>query len=99
MVCGVLSDVQPAGSESYLTVMEFYLCEVCLSQAAESIQNKMPLRDLLLFRTYSESKWCKHADSETVLMAFDDYDSIDNAWCQKCIIEEQERRTILKPEN
>lgn len=76
-----------------------YLCDVCLSQSAESMQNKVPLYDLLLFRTYNESKWCKHADSETVLMAFDDYDSIDNAWCQKCIIEEQERRTMLKLEN
>lgn len=76
-----------------------YLCDVCLSQSAESIQNKVPMYDLLLFRMYSESKWCKHADSETVLMAFDDYDSLDYAWCQKCIEEEKERRSMLKKES
>lgn len=68
------------------------LCDVCLARATESIRNRMPWGGLLLFRTYNESKWCKHADAETVMMAFDDYDSLDYAWCEKCIAEEQGRR-------
>jgi hypothetical protein len=69
------------------------LCDVCLDGAAEAIRSRAPRGGLLLFRVYNESKWCKHADAETVMMAFDDYDSLDYAWCEECISEEKERRS------
>ena len=69
-----------------------FLCDVCLVRAAESIQSRVPFGELLLFRIYNESVWCKHANAETVMMAFDGYDGLEYAWCEQCIKEEQERR-------
>jgi len=70
------------------------LCDECLSEAIESIRRRKPSKGLILFRTYNETKRCKHADSETVLMAFDDeYDfQMENSYCEQCLIEEQRRR-------
>jgi hypothetical protein len=72
-----------------------YLCDTCLLEAIKSIKEKVPLPNLLLLRIYNQSNWCKHADSETVMMAFDDYDSLGYAWCEECIKEEQARRKML----
>ncbi len=70
-----------------------FLCDVCLAQAKDSFESKLPMNGLLLLRLYNEAYWCKHADSETVLMAFDDYGTLEDTWCEKCIVEEQARRT------
>lgn len=72
-----------------------FLCDACLSQATESAQRRVPWAGLLLFRTYNMSKWCKHGNAETVMMAFDAYDSLDCAWCEECIAEEKERRARI----
>ena len=71
-----------------------WLCDQCLAKALESVQNRIPSTGLVLFRTYNESKRCKHADAETVMMTFDDeYDyDIGNSFCELCIAEEQQRR-------
>ena len=69
-----------------------FLCNVCLAQSKESFESKMPMNGLLLFRIYNEANWCRHADSETILMAFDDYDALETTWCEKCVVEEQRRR-------
>ncbi len=68
------------------------LCDVCLEQSAESIRNRRPWGGLLLFRIYNESYWCKHANEETVMAAFDDYETLGYAWCAQCVTEEQGRR-------
>lgn len=70
------------------------LCNECLSAAIESVRSRKPLKWLILFRTYNETKRCKHADSETVLMAFnDEYDfQMENSYCEQCLIEEQRHR-------
>jgi hypothetical protein len=77
-----------------------WLCDICLIQAIESIRNRTPSKGLVLFRTYNESKRCKHADEDTVLMTFDDeYDyQMGNSYCERCLIEEQHRR-ITKADN
>lgn len=72
-----------------------FLCDACLVQAAESTRTLVPWGGLLLFRIYNEAVWCKHANAETVLMAFDGYDGIEYAWCGQCIKEEQARRSTL----
>ena len=71
------------------------LCDACLEQSAESIRSRMPWGGLLLLRIYNESYWCKHANAETVMAAFDDYETLGYAWCAQCIIEEQERRVEI----
>jgi hypothetical protein len=74
-----------------------WLCDRCVSDAIESLQKRTPMKGLVLFRTYNESKRCEHADSETVLMAFDDeYDfEMGNNYCVQCLTDEQRRRLTL----
>ena len=62
------------------------LCNECLERARTAIQTKTPIEGLILFRTYSESKRCPHADSETVLVALDDeYDfHMADSYCDQC---------------
>ena len=72
-----------------------WLCDVCLLQAKDSIESRVAMKGLLLLRIYNEEHWCKHADSETVLVAFDDYDTLGNTYCKECLTEEQTRRTKI----
>jgi hypothetical protein len=72
-----------------------FLCDVCLTQAKDSFETKSAMNGLLLLRLYNESYWCRHADSETVLMAFDDYGTLENTWCEKCVFEEKVRRAAI----
>lgn len=71
------------------------LCNVCLEQTAESIQNRVPWGGLLLLRIYNEAYWCRHANAETVMAAFDDYETLGYAWCAQCVTEEQGRRVEI----
>ena len=73
------------------------MCDRCVTAAIESLQNRVPITGLVLFRTYNESKRCKHADSDTVLMTFDDeYDfGMGNSYCMQCLIDEKQRRVNL----
>ena len=71
------------------------LCNVCLGQSAESIRDRAPWGGLLLLRVYNESYWCRHANAETVMAAFDDYETLGYAWCAQCVAEERERRAAL----
>ena len=71
------------------------LCNVCLAQSAISIQNRAPWGGLLLLRIYNESYWCRHASAETVMAAFDDYETLGYTWCAQCVVEEQERRAEI----
>lgn len=73
--------------------LAIWLCDACLEEAAESFRRRTPMRELLLLRAYNEFVWCRHADAETVLMAFDGYDGLEGAaWCARCVEEEQARR-------
>lgn len=71
------------------------LCTTCLRQSAESIRKRVPWGGLLLLRIYNESYWCRHADAETVMAAFDDYETLGYGWCAQCITEELERRVEI----
>lgn len=72
------------------------LCNTCLAQSSESIRQRVPWGGLLLLRIYNDTYWCRHANAETVMAAFDDYETLGYAWCAQCIIEEQERRVELQ---
>jgi hypothetical protein len=54
------------------------------------------MKGLLLLRIYNEEHWCKHANSETVMIAFDDYDSLGSTYCNECLSEEQTRRINIQ---
>lgn len=73
-----------------------WLCDVCIAQAKDSIETRVPMKGLLLLRIYNEEHWCKHANSEKVLIAFDDYDTLGNIYCEECFSEEQARRKNIR---
>ena len=73
-----------------------WLCDVCLTKAKDSIEIRVPMKGMILLRMYNEEYWCKHANSETVLIAFDDYETLGNAYCNECLSEEQARRTNIR---
>ena len=70
------------------------LCNRCLESARAAILSTTPTEGLVLFRTYNKSKRCVHADSDTVLMTFEDeYDfDMGNCYCERCLLAEQNRR-------
>lgn len=72
------------------------LCNTCLTHSAESIRTRVPWGGMLLLRIYNESYWCKHANAETVMAAFDDYETLGSTWCEQCIAREQERRIEIE---
>lgn len=69
-----------------------WLCDVCLTQAIQSIDSRLPMKGMILFRIFNEEYWCEHANSETVLIAFDDYETLDRAYCNDCLSDERVRR-------
>jgi hypothetical protein len=71
-----------------------WLCDACLSAAINAIDNKTPVDGLVLLRTYNPSKWCDHADAETVMMVFDN-DWIGEGYCKECLLQERSRRDQL----
>lgn len=68
------------------------LCDECLLEMIERIALKRPSDAVLLFRTYNASRWCPHADAETVLMTFDEYDFLADGRCVQCLQAEYDRR-------
>lgn len=72
-----------------------WLCDICLEQAKISIETFTPMNGMILFRIYNREYWCKHANSETVLIAFDDYETLGSAYCNECISEEMSRRAKI----
>lgn len=72
------------------------LCDICLLRSAEAIRDRVPWGELLLLRIYNESYWCRHANAETVMAAFDDYETLGSTWCAQCIDEELRRRVEIE---
>lgn len=68
------------------------LCDGCLLQMIDLLRTRKPPEGFIFFRTYNQSHWCPHADSETVLMTSDDYDFLADGRCELCLREEYERR-------
>jgi hypothetical protein len=72
-----------------------WLCDSCLRRAKDSIETRVPIKGMILLRLYNEEYFCRHADSETVLIAFDDYETLGGTYCNQCLSEEQTRRASL----
>lgn len=68
------------------------LCDKCLLKLMDLIERRKSVDGVFLLRTYSASLWCPHADSETVMMALDEYEYLGDAKCAECLREEYEAR-------
>jgi hypothetical protein len=68
------------------------LCDECLLLCLDSIARREPPEGVIFFRTYNASRWCLHADSETVMMSQDDYDFLGDGRCEQCLRDEHQRR-------
>ncbi|HYO48378.1 MAG TPA: DUF2716 domain-containing protein [Chloroflexia bacterium] len=69
-----------------------WFCDGCLTDALRAIESKIPEDNFVLFRTYNPSNWCEHADVDTLLVALNEGDWIDEGYCRICLTEEQLRR-------
>jgi hypothetical protein len=74
-----------------------YMCDGCLDRTVIAIENRIPFPGLFLYRTYSESKRCPHADSGTVLVTvlWSDEDWFETGRCKECFM--AEKRSRLTP--
>ncbi len=70
------------------------LCDECLLRLADLITQRTPPEGIIFFRTYNASRWCVHANAETVLMTCDDYDFLADGRCEQCLRAEYNRRHI-----
>jgi hypothetical protein len=78
-----------------------YMCEGCLDRTLSALETRTPFPGLFLYRTYSESKRCPHADPETVLVTvlWSDEDWFETGRCKQCLMEEKRKRLILAEES
>jgi hypothetical protein len=69
-------------------------CDECLLRVLDLLCERTPPEGVSFFRTYNKSRWCRHADSETVLMPWDDqdYDVLADGRCEHCLREEYDKR-------
>ena len=72
------------------------VCNFCLEELIVLLCQRTPPEGVVFFRTYNESRWCPHADAETVLMTGDDADFLANGRCEACLKAELQRRATSK---
>ena len=78
-------------AERPVDVKLFWFCDACMHRVAEAMNQRTPLKGVILFRTYNAECRCVHADADTVLAA-EHYTDDLNGVCEKCIHHELERR-------
>ena len=74
---------------------QILMCDECLRSTIAALERREPLNGLIFFRTYNASRRCEHADDDTVLMTFDEYDFLENGRCQVCLLQEESRRALM----
>lgn len=84
----------PEGSGEALCADET-LCDSCLLRMIDLLDKRTPPDGVIFFRTYNKSRWCPHADSETVLMTCDEYDFLADGRCSRCLADEYKRRRLV----
>jgi hypothetical protein len=80
------------GAREFPDPGEITYCDACLDRVIEAISTLTPFEGLLLYRTYTASYWCLHADANTVLATADSYDLPSNSRCIQCLADELDRR-------
>jgi hypothetical protein len=81
-------------AERHPDAKPFWFCDACMRRVLSAIEERTPIQDIVLFRTYNVDCRCAHADSDTVLVG-DCYSDIVSGVCERCIREEIERRSTL----
>ena len=72
----------------------FWFCDACMGRVVDAIRSRVPFADIILLRTYTPACRCPHADDDTVLATDGNYDFPLYGACEKCILEEIERRKL-----
>lgn len=80
------------GKAEFPIESELRMCDDCLTRTCEMVDTRTPPPGLLFYRTYNVSKRCSHADSETVLVTWDDEEFWETGRCKLCLLEEAQRR-------
>ncbi len=72
----------------------FWFCNACMERVVDAIRSRIPCSGIYLIRTYSPQCRCPHADGDTVLATDVDTDFPRFGVCEKCVVEEIERRSV-----
>lgn len=67
------------------------MCDECSASTMIRLEKRDPPAGLIFFRTYNPSRWCVHANQETVLMTWDEYDFLDDGRCSECLRDERSK--------
>src|SRR6266567_4141676 len=72
----------------------FWFCDPCMRRVTEALHQRAPVQGITLFRTYNAECRCPHADADTVLAA--DLYMVEqlHGVCERCILDELERRRL-----
>ena len=73
----------------------FWFCDVCMGRVVDAIRSRVPYAGIILMRTDTPACRCPHADGDTVLAMDGSHDVPFYGVCEKCILEETERRMTL----
>ncbi|MDB6017619.1 MAG: hypothetical protein JWR19_2108 [Pedosphaera sp.] len=73
----------------------FWFCSECMQKLVDSLRNHVPFAGIVLLRTYTPECRCPHADDETVLATDADGDFPLYGVCEKCVLDEIERRKMI----
>lgn len=69
-----------------------WICDECLDAAVAALSASTHIPGAFVFRSYSPDKWCDHADADTALVAFEEYDGVGPCFCVDCLGDERRRR-------
>jgi hypothetical protein len=73
----------------------FWFCDACMGRVVDAIRGRVPCAGIILMRTYTTECRCPHADGDTVLATDGNNDFPLFGVCEKCILEEIQRRKTL----
>ncbi len=74
----------------------FWFCESCMKRVVSVLQKRIPCQGIVIFRSYTPDSRCSHADNDTPL-ASEWYIEQFYGVCEKCVLDEIERRKTLPP--
>jgi hypothetical protein len=69
----------------------FCFCESCMNHIALALKQRVACDGIVIFRSYTPNSRCSHANDETPLAA-EWYSEQIFGVCEKCVLEEMERR-------
>ncbi len=73
-----------------------WVCDDCLERLEQQLQMRVGDDVTIILRSYSKELWCDHADSETPLAFIYEVSSAGAGYCEKCILKEKQRRSVLQ---